>query len=771
VSRPADTTFPGLDTALDVEAVLELLRAALPECRGGLLPLKNTILDVRYRPGGPCWILYRVKFRDARGRSRRQLISGRLLRAGERPDTVPGDLLERYRARDHVLSTPVLVLPDVPMQVFAYPVDASLPGLFDATDPSMLKRHLNRMWARRNVTVRKVVQRPLGYTPHARAAFLYEVLGECKDTGVPELRRLIGKMHAKKKAARLFADAWALWRAADGRVSMAPPVGYVPAVGLTLQEQVPGQRLGGLVTAPGFVKWVRQTAGLLATLHGLDVPLSSRRKPAEEVRGVHRWAGVLTAIRPDLTGRVERLRDRLAAEIEARAELAGPIHADFHHTNVLVDGERVTIIDLDEMAFGDPMVDVGRFLASLRVPARRAFGDLRALQEAGDAFLETYLTRAGGDEKRARLFEAASLLIAAGSSFRIQRPNWEEEVSLLVEEAERVFRLAGNGAAPAAVSAAARTSRSVADPARWSQDGVYMQALLDPHLRAAYGTQVTSCRVRRLGNGRIRFDLRGWLGEQRWSASLQGIPWPERRGRARVQRLELVRSALDGSGEAPLLPRPIAYLKPLSLLVCEIPAGTRFSSLIGSGDAAAVAESLARALAVLHGTGIELDERRTLERVLETLGEDVERLSVAAPDLAARAAGLLEEIGRRLGAARPRQAPIMRTLHPGHILWSGGRVAIEKVDEISQSHPYLDVGDFLARLTLAGIRHDVLAEVSETADRFRAAYRAAGPVAEGGMPAFEAWGLLRMACKQVEREANRPAAERLLACVEERLSS
>ena len=76
--------------------------------------------------------------------------------------------------------------------------------------------------------------------------------------------------------------------------------------------------------------------------------------------------------------------------------------------------------------------------ASLRIPALRVFGRASALEHASDAFLEEYLRVAGGHERRARLFEAASLLIAAGSSFRLQRERWPEEIELLLEASEHI---------------------------------------------------------------------------------------------------------------------------------------------------------------------------------------------------------------------------------------------------------------------------------------------------------------------------------------------
>jgi aminoglycoside phosphotransferase (APT) family kinase protein len=765
--RIAGSSFPGLNAALDSASVLERLREAVPDCSQGLSLLDNVILDVRYRPGGECWILYRVKVRRGKHRSERILLSARMLRRYETPDPVPFPLLEKFRGlRGTVLRTPEIRLDDMHMVLYPFPVDASMPGLLDAVDPARMKKHLSRLWARQGVRVVRVEADTRGYTPHARAAFFYDVLCENRETREPSVRRLVGKIHAKKGAARLFGDAWALWQEGGGRVSLAPPVGYVGEAGITLQERVPGQRLGGLVDQPGFNRRVKVTARMLAKLHSLAIPLATRRRPREEAENVARWAGVLTAISPGMTARIERLRDALASEIEARARLSSPIHADFHHTNVLFDGDRITIIDLDEMAFGDPMVDVGRFMASLRVPSRRAFGSIAALSDAEEAFLTEYLSRSGEDGKRARLFEAAALLIAAGSSFRVQRKNWEEEVELLVAESERKAKEARG------IAAGTGDLRPPPPPEearmRWACDGVYMQAVLDPHVRNVYGVQLTRCRVVRSREGRIEYAVRGFRGGDRWQGSLEGrTGWNS--GVRFMKRLDQLRGRLEPISRAPLLPRPVAHVKPLSLLVWEVPVGTRFSTLLGTPRARKAAGSVAEALATLHGIPAPFEGRRSLAQELEHIRPRIDRFRETRKDLAPRVVAAWAEIGARYRGLPDRFVPVLRTVHPHHVLAAGGRVGLDNIEDLTLAHPYLDAADFLARLAILGIGMDIPDEAAEVAARFREAYHLGRTGTDEGLAAFEACALLRMAGRRAQ--ARNGSADRLLEAAERRLVS
>ena len=771
MSRFPDTGLPGLEAALDPSVVGDLLRRALPEIREGLEITGVHLMDVRYQHDGPCWILYRLKLRPGRGRSIHQLLSARVLRAGERPEPVPEELQARFREREgSLLRTPTAYIPEAHMAVYAYPLDPALPKLIDAMDGDVVRKHLNRLWAPQGVHVREVRPRKLGYTPHARAAFRYEVLAERRDTGVPEIRRLIGKLHGKKAAHRLFAGNWALWRAAGKKVNLAPPVGYIGALGLTLQEEIRGERLGGFASDIRFTKRARQTGRMLAAMHGLSLPLTTRRRPEDEAHVVLRWAGVLAAVRPDLGPRVERLRDRLVAMLLAETRMSAPVHGDFHHTNILVQDDRVAIIDLDEMAFGDPMMDVGRFLASLRIPSLRAFGKASGLEKAGEAFLLEYRARSGADMERARLFEAASLMTAAASSFRIQRPSWAEEIEVLLRESERV--LEARGAAPVAPTPPIPPPGPVPDRDRWARDPVYMQAVLDPHVRKVYGIEVEGCRVAAEPAGRpdrIRYVVKGRHRGEKRTVTLQGLAWRLHGGRALIGKLDALRTAIEGSPGGPILPRPVAYIRPLSLLVWEAPSGQRFSSMLGKEGELDAAARVGKAIAALHQVNVQLESSRSVEDELRSLRSKVERLRDRSPAVFARAMQLLGTVEARSRSAAPMRGPIIRTVHPHHVL-VGDRVALAKIEDITLSHPLIDAGDFLARLAVMGLDAERSAEASRAADCFRRSYREEAGATEADMAAFEAGALLRFACIQAREAPGNGGPERLLDQAAERLS-
>lgn len=615
----------------------------------------------------------------------------------------------------------------------------------------------------------------LGYTARMRAAFGYDVSIVAPDAGRPESRRLVGKINPTRSAAWLYANAWALWRAAGQEVRLVRPVGYLSAANLWLQEFVPGTKLSGLARLDGFVVPVRRTARAIATVHGLSVPASRRRDFRTEARAALRWARLIAKIRPGLAKRVRALSRGVVAELEHRMVIKAPVHNDFHLGNVLVEDGRVTLIDFDQLVHGDPLYDVGRFLGALRIAALRVTGDPAGLAEAGDAFFDEYLRRTGEDVSRARLYEAAALLMSAAAPFRLQRKGWRQATVMLVDEVERTLELARRGARVSLAGGAGRGSPRLGNGARWARDEGYMRALLDPAVGDRYGAELTACRVS--GDGEpgpgepIRYRLGGRRGSEEWAVSLEGfMVRGNRGGEDACRRLQALRDALDGRPEAPLLPRPVAYLAPIRMQVAEAaPGGDRFSDLVGTPAAAAAAAAVGRCLAALHGARPAIARTGHVDDPLASLGRRADRLTSLRPELGARAAALVA-VASRLPAVEMDPAPALSGLSADRLVLSAGRVAVVAASDVTLEHPLADLAGLLARLVLTGIERDRAAAFGEAADRVRDAYLTAREAGADDAAAFEAAALLRLAGRAAGKGPRGAAADRLLARAEARLA-
>ncbi len=125
------------------------------------------------------------------------------------------------------------------------------------------------------------------------------------------------------------------------------------------------------------------------------------------------------------------------------------LHRDFYPDQILVDGARIWLIDLDLAARGDAHVDLGNMLAHLTEHALRHHGDATALAEHAHAFLDGYAEGGGNwtenalDEMhaislmrhldicdrvtgRAHTFPAILRSLQAGTSDCLTRPSGSE---------------------------------------------------------------------------------------------------------------------------------------------------------------------------------------------------------------------------------------------------------------------------------------------------------------------------------------------------------
>lgn len=95
------------------------------------------------------------------------------------------------------------------------------------------------------------------------------------------------------------------------------------------------------------------------------------------------------------------------------------IHRDFYHDQILIDNERVYLLDLDLVCYGDPALDIGNFIAHVEEQCLRQFDQLDYAQPQIERFIQHYQALAGCD-LRARI-ETYTLLSWARHVFISQR--------------------------------------------------------------------------------------------------------------------------------------------------------------------------------------------------------------------------------------------------------------------------------------------------------------------------------------------------------------
>jgi aminoglycoside phosphotransferase len=186
------------------------------------------------------------------------------------------------------------------------------------------------------------------------------------------------------------------------------PLGWSSRRGVLALEAAPGTRWADLT--PGAAPTSALMGRAIAAFHGVPAPAGTPPFERLAPRRVERSAEVLAAARPDLAPAARDLARRLA--ITRRDGPPVMVHGDCHPKNAIVDGDRMTLIDLDQAGRGTAAADIGSLLARGRVVGIVGGEDAAAVGQFADAFLAGYASqRALPDPAAIRWHTAAALVV------------------------------------------------------------------------------------------------------------------------------------------------------------------------------------------------------------------------------------------------------------------------------------------------------------------------------------------------------------------------
>ncbi len=407
-ARAVDIDDPALPAVphLTGDGAHDVVDAAVVAAGGTLHGLAPT--QVQYRPGSDLVVRYRadVTWADGERRSAETLLAA-AHRSGALPGTIP------VVADDEGLVA----------SVWRWPFDPLVVGLTDAVTPGRTDDLVAGI-----VGARPAVE-VVAYRPTERA--------------VVRLTGADGRATYLKvlPPAQLPALVERHQRLHDAGLSVPEVLAVDADRGIAVLRALPGTTLRERIKddLPGWPT-AAAIADLVGHIHRTDPDgLGIRSGRVADAIG---HAQLVATVVPGLEPSLDALTGRVADEAGAVAARSGAlVHGDLHEGQLVVDptGAVTGLLDVDDIAAGDPVDDLATLIGHLRFRARSADPSAPGTARLVDhvcALHDHAADRVGRDAIDVAV--AAVLVGLATGPFRVQRPGWQADVAGVVADATDV---------------------------------------------------------------------------------------------------------------------------------------------------------------------------------------------------------------------------------------------------------------------------------------------------------------------------------------------
>lgn len=446
-----DPALPHLGVALDVD----LMRGVLAEQLFPTETLKARyqiagcqIIQARYKPGKNCLISYRLDINDqAVNQRHEQILCARVYESG-------GSVSRFAKAQSQPqtgaqFGAPIVHLPELDMLAWMFPNDRKLAGLPKLADADCLKLEVLPPVISANFGSEWRIESLSNQIIHyvAEHTCTVKVIVELHSPTTAETRTVVlfGKTYYNQEGAETFTRMRQLSEseACQGeRLKLAQPLAYQPEIQTLWQMGLPGASLyEHEADGEQFFALLESAAGSLAALHQTPVSCSRSFGVADLLAKFDEIERMVALLKPELSSDLRSLLVRLrnqARQIGARP--IATLHGDLHLKNFFVTGEQIALIDLDNVCAGDPLLELGSFIASLfyrQLAQQKPTENSRAM---ADIFIRAYSSASSQPINRSILdWHIAAALIAERAyrcvtRLKSDRPSLLEEVIVLADK-------------------------------------------------------------------------------------------------------------------------------------------------------------------------------------------------------------------------------------------------------------------------------------------------------------------------------------------------
>ena len=472
--------LPGLRIALDGAAMRDYLQTALFGKHNATYQIVSCVPGKAIFMGDCCVLRYQLRITDgASGETIEPVVVARVFQnqlAGAlylRDKLAPLAALMHGRPEIAPFATPVAMIEPLDMVVYVFPIDGELPTLIGATD----RQRMIEVFAETlpealagQLTIKDLRMVPVNYARRYRCVLRYEITALAPGNKL-QRRDVYGKIAIDSQGAMIAPVIAALRErvlSSAFQFNIPRSLGFRPDLQLTLVEAIPGTpqvaqllkaRLKGQAPEEtgrlSLEVSIDACAQIASVIHTSSIALGRRRTLDGELTALQKEINTVQRVAPELGARFQAWLER----IESYAEESDPLplrfcHGDYTYTQLIFDGKQSGLVDFDTVCQAEPALDLGQFLAYLKVATHKAHklasaAPSRLGEQLGERFLQTYI-RTAVDEIddserlriRASVYEVVSLMrMALHSWHQIKSARVENVIAVLEEAMDRLPQL------------------------------------------------------------------------------------------------------------------------------------------------------------------------------------------------------------------------------------------------------------------------------------------------------------------------------------------
>lgn len=249
---------------------------------------------------------------------------------------------------------------------------------------------------------------------------------QASDHAQKECRTIIAKLYKSQgrqgeKVYRFMKNLWTENPEATKRAAIPKPLAYSDEWKLLLMENISGHQFNACSGGQTHTK-LKLAGETLNKLHQTTLEISKTHTFEDEIAILENRVTLVSQIFPQYHTLLNQALRDVSLELNSVRDVElRLVHRDFYEKQILFHGHSATLIDFDTACHSDPAIDLGNFLAHIKL--LRFQGD-KISTKADDSFLFGY----GAEnnvvvKKRIQIYERSTLVRLA--CLYALRPQWQ----------------------------------------------------------------------------------------------------------------------------------------------------------------------------------------------------------------------------------------------------------------------------------------------------------------------------------------------------------